>query len=99
VLTGARLSAQEAERLGLVNHVLPAAQLDAKVDELAGSMASLSPAVLRLGRDAFYAAADLPFEQALDHLQTLLSLNLATDDAREGIRAFLEKREPVWKGS
>jgi enoyl-CoA hydratase/carnithine racemase len=98
ILTGERISAREAERLGLINHAVPAAELDAKVAELATRIASLSPAVLRLGREAFYTMADLDFERALDHLQTMLTLNLATDDALEGVRAFLEKREPVWKG-
>jgi len=99
ILTGERISAREAERLGLINHAVPAGELDAKVAELAARIASLSPAVLRLGREAFYTMADLEFERALDHLQTMLTLNLATDDALEGVRAFLEKREPVWKGS
>jgi enoyl-CoA hydratase/carnithine racemase len=95
ILTGERISAREAERLGLINHAVPVAELDAKVAE---RIAALSPAVLRLGREAFYTMADLEFERALDHLQTMLTLNLATDDALEGVRAFLEKREPVWKG-
>jgi enoyl-CoA hydratase/carnithine racemase len=99
ILTGERISAREAERLGLINHAVPTAELDAKVAELTTKIASLSPAVLRLGREAFYTMADLEFERALDHLQTMLTLNLATDDALEGVRAFLEKREPVWKGS
>jgi enoyl-CoA hydratase/carnithine racemase len=99
ILTGERISAREAERIGLINHAVPPGELDAKVAELAGKIASLSPAVLRLGREAFYGMADLEFERALDHLQTMLTLNLATDDALEGVRAFLEKREPVWKGS
>jgi enoyl-CoA hydratase/carnithine racemase len=99
ILTGERISAREAERIGLINHAVPPEELDAKVAELAGRIASLSPAVLRLGREAFYGMADLEFERALDHLQTMLTLNLATDDALEGVRAFLEKREPVWKGS
>jgi len=98
LLTGERISAVEAERLGLINYAVPVAQLDAKVDELAARVASMSPAVVRLGRDAFYAMSDMGFDQALEYLQAMLSVNLGTDDAVEGVRAFLEKRDPVWKG-
>src|SRR5215472_13787179 len=59
---------------------------------------ALSPAVLRLGRDAFYSMSDMEFERALDYLQGMLTINLGTEDAIEGVRAFLEKRTPVWKG-
>lgn len=98
LLTGDRISAAEAERLGLVNHAVPADQLDAKVDELLAKVLAMSPAVLRLGRDAFYAMQDMEFERALDYLQAMLTVNLASEDAVEGVRAFLEKRDPVWKG-
>jgi enoyl-CoA hydratase/carnithine racemase len=98
LLTGDRISAAEAERLGLVNYAVPADQLDAKVDELVAKIAAMSPAVVRLGREAFYTMSDMGFEQALDYLQTMLTLNLATEDAIEGVRAFLDKRDPVWKG-
>jgi enoyl-CoA hydratase/carnithine racemase len=98
LLTGDRIDAREAERLGLINRAVPVADLDAAVDELARKVASMSPAVVNLGRDAFYRMADLPFDAALDYLQTMLTVNLGTDDAVEGVRAFLEKREPVWKG-
>jgi enoyl-CoA hydratase/carnithine racemase len=98
LLTGDRLGAAEAERFGLINHAVPADQLDAKVEELVGKLLALSPAVLRLGRDAFYAMQDMEFERALDYLQAMLTVNLASEDAVEGVRAFLEKRDPVWKG-
>lgn len=98
LLTGGRIDAREAERLGLINHAVPAAELDATVDELAGRIAAMSPAVVRLGRDAFYTMADLEFDRALDYLQAMLTVNLGSEDAIEGVKAFLEKREPVWKG-
>jgi enoyl-CoA hydratase/carnithine racemase len=98
LLTGERISAAEAERLGLINHAVPAAELDARVDALASRIASMSPAIVRLGRDAFYAMSDMAFDQALEYLQAMLTVNLGSEDAIEGVRAFLEKREPVWKG-
>ena len=78
LLTGRRIDAREAERLGLINYAVPAAELDAKVDALAAEIASLSPAVIRLGREAFYTMADLEFERALDYLQAMLTMNLGT---------------------
>jgi enoyl-CoA hydratase/carnithine racemase len=98
LLTGDRLTAAEAERFGLINHAVPAERLDATVDELLAKVLAMSPAVLRLGRDAFYAMQDMEFERALDYLQAMLTVNLASEDAVEGVRAFLEKRDPVWKG-
>lgn len=98
LLTGDRIPAAEAERLGLINYAVPAAELDAKVNELVGKILAMSPAIVRLGRDAFYTMSDLEFDKALDYLQSMLSLNLATEDAVEGVKAFLEKRDPVWKG-
>lgn len=98
ILTGERVSAHEAERIGLINHVVPDDQFESAVAEMADKLARHSPAALRLGRNAFYTMADMDFDAALEYLQGMLMLNLLTEDAQEGIRAFLEKRDPVWKG-
>jgi len=98
MLTGERLDAREAQQLGLVNHVVPREQLDAKVDEITKKITSKSPAILRLGRRAFYTMRDMEYEKALEYLASMLAINTMAEDVAEGITAFLEKREPQWKG-
>jgi enoyl-CoA hydratase/carnithine racemase len=98
MLTGERLDAREAQQLGLVNHVVPRDQLDAKVDEIIEKITSKSPAILRLGRRAFYTMRDMEYEKALEYLSSMLAINTMAEDVAEGIGAFLEKREPRWKG-
>lgn len=98
MLTGQRIPAAEAERIGLVNKVVPADQLEAQTMALARLIASKSPTAMRLGLAAFYDTQDLPLRPALEHLQTQLAAVLATEDAAEGLAAFFQKRDPVWKG-
>ncbi|MBN1209312.1 MAG: enoyl-CoA hydratase/isomerase family protein [Myxococcaceae bacterium] len=96
VMTGDRLPAREALALGLINRVVPAAELDAAVGALAGKLAGKSQAILALGKRAFFTAEDLPLPAALEFLASQLSLNVLAEDAGEGVSAFLEKRPPKW---
>ena len=98
MMTGRRVGADEAARLGFVTRVVPVDELDAAVDELAGSLAAKSPAIMRLGRDAFYAVWDQAADDALRTLHPLLTITTATEDAAEGIAAFLEKRPARRRG-
>ena len=98
MMTGRRVGAEEAERIGFVTSVVPVAELDAAVDELAATLAAKSPAVMKLGRDSFHAVWDLAADDALRLLHPLLTVTAATEDAAEGIAAFTEKRQPVWRG-
>jgi enoyl-CoA hydratase/carnithine racemase len=97
MLTGRRVDAVEAARLGFVTRVVPVEQLDAAVDELTASLAAKSPAAVRLGRDAFYAVWDQPADAALKLLHPMLTVHTQLEDAAEGIAAFAEKRAPAWK--
>jgi enoyl-CoA hydratase len=98
LLLGERIDAHEAERIGLVNTVVSADGFDAVVDAWATKLAGKSPVLMRLGKDAMYRQQDLPFVEALELLQHNLSLAFSTEDIQEGVKAFFEKREPVWKG-
>lgn len=98
MMTGRRVGAVEAERIGFVTSVVPAEGLDAAVDELAATLAGKSPAILRLGRDSFYAVWDQAADEALRYLHPLLTVTTATEDSAEGIAAFIEKRPPQWRG-
>ncbi|MBL8940401.1 MAG: enoyl-CoA hydratase/isomerase family protein [Archangium sp.] len=96
VLTGDRLTAQQAMEWGLVNRVVPASELDTATKTLADKLAGKSQAILGLGRRAFFTAEDLPLGQAVEFLASQLSLNVLTEDAAEGVTAFLEKRPAKW---
>ena len=96
--TGQLISADEAMRLGVVSRVVPATQLDAAVDETVDALAAVSPAAMAFGKDAFYTAANMDVDTALDYLQTGLTALATTHDAREGVAAFSEKRDPEWRG-
>jgi enoyl-CoA hydratase/carnithine racemase len=98
MMTGRRVSAEEGARIGFVQRVVPVADLDATVDEIAQSLASKSPLIMRWGRDAFYRALELDADSALSYLQGMLTVTSQTEDAAEGVAAFAEKRAPVWKG-
>jgi enoyl-CoA hydratase/carnithine racemase len=99
MMTGRRVSATEAQRLGFVNHLVAVADLDDTVDAVAEQIAAQSPGAIRLGRTTFYQVLGAGTEQALAMLQSMLSVATTTDDAREGIAAFAEKRKPAWRES
>ncbi len=98
MLTGRLISPEEALGLGAVSLVVPADLLDAEVDRVVTALASRSAVVAMLGRDSFYGIGDADFDTALDRLQAGLTMVMSTEDAAEGVTAFLEKREPEWKG-
>jgi enoyl-CoA hydratase/carnithine racemase len=97
ILTGESISAARAEAIGLINQVL-GGDFRAEVVAYAAQIAKFSPAILRLGKHAFYAQSDLPFASAIDYLHSQLTLNTLSEDAAEGIAAFFQKREPQWSG-
>lgn len=98
LLLGERIDAREAERLGIVNKVVPDAELDAAVEAWAVKLASKSPVLMRLGKDAMFRQQDMAFLDALDFLRSQLTIAQSTEDIVEGVTAFFERRDPVWKG-
>ena len=98
VMLGDRWTAARLEACGVVNRVVPAHELDAAVADLTAKLAAKSPAVMRLGKDSFYRQQDMEFRAALEYLQAQVTLVTLTEDSREGVRAFFEKRDPDFKG-
>ena len=99
LLLGERIDAHEAQRVGIVNRVVAAGELDAAVADWAQALAAKSPLVVKLGKDALHASQDMSLGEALEHMRAQLSIALSTQDAREGVAAFMERREPTWTGS
>ena len=98
ILTGEMIDAQHAYRLGLVNHVVPAADLEAKTLEIAGRIAEKSPVALRMAKEAVKTAARANLDEGLRREIDLFALCFSSEDKDEGVRAFLEKRKPEFKG-
>ena len=98
LLLGERMSAQEAREAGIVNRVVADAEFDAAVDEWAKKLAAKSPVVMRLGKNAMFRQQDMSLQDALEFLQAQLTIELSTEDAVEGVKAFFEKRDPQWTG-
>jgi enoyl-CoA hydratase/carnithine racemase len=98
VLTGGKLSAARAVELGVANRVAPRGTALNEAITMARTIAALSPAIVGLGKSVFHRAEGLPYDQALQWLVSQLTLTLMTEDAGEGIAAFVERRPPVWRG-
>ena len=98
LLTGEPIDASTALDWGLVNRVVPVEQLEAAVGELVDAIARSSPYTVATGKRAFYSQVDRPEEDAYDHCKVVMAANALAHDAQEGMSAFLEKRDPVWRG-
>ena len=96
--TGEPFSAAEAKDAGLLNHVVPAADLDAKVEWLVGRLIDKSPTAIRRGKYAMRALASMSFDQGIAYTESQIAVLAMTQDAKEGLAAFAEKRKPVWTG-
>jgi enoyl-CoA hydratase/carnithine racemase len=98
LLTGERIPARRAYELGLVNRVVPDAELEARTGELASKVAARSPLAVAVGKTAFYRQLEQGLEEAYRQTSEVMARNLLSDDAREGIDAFFEKRPASWRG-
>lgn len=98
MMLGEKITAAEACELGIVNKVVPEGEFDRAVRHWARRLAEKSPLLMKLGKDAVNSTQDLSRDQALDYLQGQLALAFTTEDLAEGVRAFREKRDPVWVG-
>jgi enoyl-CoA hydratase len=98
LLLGEQISADEAKRIGIVNRVVAPDEFDAAVADWAGKLAAKSPVLMRLGKDALFRQQDMAFADALEFLHTQLNIAFSTEDIQEGVKAFFEKRDPVWTG-
>jgi enoyl-CoA hydratase/carnithine racemase len=94
---GDLITAKEALSMGLINRVIPEADLDKETRNWAAILAQKSPLALQIAKKAFYAAADLDYYKAFEYMNEAFARLCSTEDAEEGINAFLGKQNPVWK--
>src|SRR3712207_2255546 len=97
LLLGERISAEEAERIGIVNRVVAADGFDEAVADWAGRLAKKSPVLMKLGKDAMFRQQDMALVDGLEYLHAQLTIAMTTEDSVEGVEAFFDKREPQWK--
>ena len=97
LLTGRYVPAREAMERGLINRVVPLGELETETEALANQIAEASRFVLSIGKQAFYAQVDQSDSDAMDFAKQTMTMSLGAEDAQEGIKAFMEKRTPVWK--
>ena len=97
-LTGEPFDAASAKAAGLLNYVVPSAELDAKVDWLIGRIVDKSPTAIRRGKYAMRAIASMSFDESIAYTESQIALLAMTEDAKEGLKAFGEKRKPSWPG-
>ncbi|MDQ5911669.1 MAG: hypothetical protein QG599_3767 [Pseudomonadota bacterium] len=98
LLTGEFIDAATAQRQGLINRVTPPDQLDAEIWRLADAICSKSPLAIRMGKELYYRQLGLSLEDAYAAASAAMACNMDSEDAREGIDAFIAKRKPTWKG-
>lgn len=98
MFTGGKITAAQAEDWGMINHCWPVEDFDAKVEALLEQVSGFSPAILRLGKEAFINMQGMAYGDSLSYLHGMLTLAANTEDAVEGVTAFLQKRRPEWKG-
>jgi enoyl-CoA hydratase/carnithine racemase len=98
VLLGKKLSSDQAQEMGLITRAVAPERLDLEVKQALQDLAQKSPIGMKIGKQAFHAMADMPFEDAIDYLSGKIAEVASTEDAKEGITAFIEKRKPVFKG-
>src|SRR5882724_1040892 len=97
-LTGEPFDARAAQAAGLLNYVVPAAELDAKLEWLIGRIVDKSPTAIRRGKYAMRAIASMSFDESIAYTESQITLLAMTEDAKEGLKAFGEKRKPSWPG-
>ncbi len=98
LLSGDMIDAREAERLGLVNKVVPAEKLEEETFAFAQKLIAKSPVAIRMGKEFYYQMIDIPFRQRFVLNSEVMARLSTTEDAQEGVKAFIEKRQPLWKG-
>jgi len=98
LLSGDMIDAKEAERLGLVNKVVQAEKLEEETLAFAQKLISKSPLAVQIGKNFYYQMIDMPFHQRFALNREIMTRLCTTEDAQEGVKAFIEKRQPVWKG-